>query len=121
MTARIVFKIVDEASWRAAEAVGRFDGSPVDHRDGFIHLSTAEQVAETASRHFAGRSGLLLVAIATRALGDALRWEPSRGGALFPHFYGALSPDDAIAVVPLELDESGRHVLPMLDAPPYTL
>ena len=82
-----VFKLVDRASWQAAVPSGSFDGSAADARDGFIHFSTAEQVGETAARHFAGQADLLLVAVAAASLGDALRWEPSRGGALFPHLY----------------------------------
>ena len=85
-----VFKLVDRASWEAAAPSGAFDGSAADARDGFIHFSTAEQVRETAARHFAGQSDLLLVAVAAASLGDALRWEPSRGGALFPHLYAPL-------------------------------
>src|SRR3712207_877753 len=86
----LVFKIAPEGLWRAAEAAGVFTGAPVDQQDGFIHLSTADQVRETADRHFAGQEDLLLVAVAEEDLGPALRYEPSRGGALFPHLYGSL-------------------------------
>lgn len=111
-----IYKLVDDASWNAAVALGRFDGSPVDRRDGYIHFSTADQVAETASRHFAGQSNLLLVAVDAGALGAALRWEPSRGGALFPHLYGALPMTAVRQVEPLPLGADGRHVFPDLDA-----
>lgn len=83
-----IFKIVPAALWREAEEAGVFTGSPVDLRDGFIHFSTAEQLQETAEKHFAGQTGLLLVAADADQL--AVRWEPSRGGALFPHLYGDL-------------------------------
>ena len=89
MTA-IIYKICDTALWRTAEQAGVFTGAPVDHADGYIHFSTSEQAAETAARHFAGRADLLLVAVDAAALGAALRYEPSRGGALFPHLYGTL-------------------------------
>jgi uncharacterized protein (DUF952 family) len=110
---RLLFKIVSAPLWRASEAVGRFTGSPVDVRDGFIHLSTDAQVRETATRHFAGVADLLLVAVSADALvAFDLRWEPSRDGALFPHLYGEL-PLTAVAwVAPLPLDEHGQHVFP---------
>jgi uncharacterized protein (DUF952 family) len=107
----LVFKLVDAAAWAAAAATGAFDGSPADARDGFIHLSTAAQVRETAARHFAGEAGLLIVAVDTAALGDALRWEPSRGGALFPHLHGSLPMTAVRWTAELPLD-AGRHVFP---------
>lgn len=85
-----VYKLVDHGEWEAARATGAYEGSDVDRADGYIHMSTAAQVAETARRHYAGRDGLVLVAIDPTALGEALRWEPSRGGDLFPHLYAAL-------------------------------
>ena len=114
MTA-LVFKLVDRASWQAAAAAGVFDGSAVDARDGFIHFSTAAQVRETAARHFAGQADLLLVAVEAAALGDALRWEPSRGGALFPHLYAPLPIGAVRWVADVGLDDAGVHVLPALD------
>jgi uncharacterized protein (DUF952 family) len=108
----IIYKICAAAEWREAERIGRYLGSAVDHRDGFIHFSTAAQVAETAARHFAGRDDLVLVSVHANALGDRLRWEPSRGGDLFPHLYGDLALSAVRAVVPLPLDSSGRHVFP---------
>jgi uncharacterized protein (DUF952 family) len=97
-----IYKIVHEALWHEAEAAGVFTGAPVDVTDGFIHFSTAEQVDETAARHFAGQTDLLLVEVDADALGDALRWEPSRGGALFPHLYGTLPLSAVTNVRPFE-------------------
>lgn len=97
----LVYKIAPEALWREAEASGVFLGAPVDLADGFIHFSTAEQAQETAAKHFRGQSGLLLVAIEVGRLGPALRHEPSRGGALFPHLYAPLSLDAVRWVAPL--------------------
>lgn len=85
-----IYKLVDQGEWSAARASGAYEGSDVDRADGYIHMSTAAQLAETARRHYADREGLVLVAIDPTALGDALRWEPSRGGDLFPHLYEAL-------------------------------
>ena len=86
----IAYKIVDAAEWRAAVAEGRYEGARVDLADGYIHLSTAEQLNETARKHYAGRPGLMLLTVDLTALGDSVIWEPSRGGALFPHIYGDL-------------------------------
>lgn len=108
----LVYKIVPRGAWREAEELGRFTGSPVDQADGFIHLSTAAQVAETAARHFTHVPDLLLVAISTADVEPWLRWEPSRGGALFPHIYGDLPLSAVRAVTPLLLGDDGRHVFP---------
>lgn len=110
--AQSIYKICPEALWRTAETAGRFEGVPVDRADGYIHLSTAAQVRETAARHFAGESGLLLVEVDAEALGGGLRWEPSRGGALFPHLYGVLPLAAVRSVAPLPLGPDGRHVFP---------
>ena len=99
----LVYKIVPRALWLEAEKTGSFAGAPVDLADGFIHLSTADQVAETARRHFAGQGDLLLVALDAEALGEPLRWEPSRDGALFPHLHASLAVDTAEWVKPLPL------------------
>lgn len=104
-----IYKIVAQAAWRAAEAAGVFEGAPVDLADGFIHFSTAAQVEETAAKHFAGQTDLLLVAIDPETLGPALKWEPSRGGALFPHLYAPLDPRAAVSVRPLPLRADGGH------------
>jgi len=111
----LLYKITDRAQWAAARAAGVFAGAPVDLADGFIHFSTATQVAETAAKHFAGQSDLLLVALSAESLGDRLRWEPSRGGALFPHLYGTFAPDAAAWVKDLPLGPDGAHVFPELD------
>ncbi len=108
----LIYKIVSEHEWAAAEAEGRFIGSAVDIDDGFIHFSTASQAPETAARHFAGRKGLLLLAVETAPLGEALKWEPSRGGALFPHLYDVLPVTAVARVDPLPLDGEGAHVFP---------
>ena len=86
----IAFKILRRADWRAALAEGRYDGSAVDLADGYIHLSAADQLEATAAKHYAGQTDLMLVEVDLSALGDALIWEPSRGGALFPHLYAPL-------------------------------
>ena len=108
-----IYKILTAAQWNAAVSAGRVDGSEVDQRDGFIHFSLADQVAETAARHFAGQRNLVIVAFDDAALGE-VRYEPSRGGALFPHLYGALDPATALWVKPLPLGTDGRHILPDL-------
>lgn len=108
----LLYKICPRALWDAAEAEGRFAGAPVDRADGFIHLSTAAQVAETALRHFAGAADLLLVAVEADDLGEALRFERSRGGDLFPHLYGDLPLAAVRAVDDLPLGPGGRHAFP---------
>ena len=110
-----IYKICDSALWREAERRGVFAGAPVDHADGFIHFSTAAQVAETGGRHFAGKADLLLVAVDAAVLGSALRYEPSRGGQLFPHLYGPLPLSAVRWVKPLPLGADGRHVFPELE------
>ena len=111
-----IYKICEATQWAQAEHDGEFRGSAVDYADGYIHFSTAEQVAATAAKHFAGMSGLVMVAVAADDLGAALKWETSRGGALFPHLYGALPLTAVRWVKPLRLDDDGRHVLPRLEA-----
>jgi uncharacterized protein (DUF952 family) len=112
MGGSIVYKICTAAEWRDAERDGRYRGSAVDRRDGFIHFSTAAQAAETAARHFAGQRDLVLVSVDADALGDRLKWEPSRGGALFPHLYGDLPLAAVCGVAALLLSASGRHIFP---------
>jgi uncharacterized protein (DUF952 family) len=109
-----IYKISPRALWQEAEKAGVFTGAPVDLADGFIHFSTAAQVAETAARHFAGQSDLVLAAIDAGALGAALRYEPSRGGALFPHLYGTLPLSAVRWVKPLRLTAQG-HEFPELE------
>ncbi len=110
----LIYKICPAAQWRDAEAAGSFAGAPVDLADGFIHFSSAEQVAETAAKHFAGQSDLVLVAVEAAPLGDALKWEESRGGALFPHLYAPLDTGAALWVKPLPLGPDGAHIFPDL-------
>ena len=96
-----IYKIVPRVLWEEAVTKGSFNGSPVDIDDGFIHFSTARQVHETAAKHFHGVADLLLVAVDADALGEALKWEPSRGGDLFPHLYASLPVTRALTVQPL--------------------
>ena len=112
MSGPAVYKIVSDTLWADAERAGRFDGAPVDLADGYIHFSTASQASETAAKHFACQHGLVLVAVDAAALGDALRWETSRGGALFPHLYGALPLSAVLWSRPLPLGSDGAHVFP---------
>lgn len=113
---RTIYKICPEALWREAETRGRFDGAPIDLADGYIHFSTAEQVLETAAKHFAGQDGLVLVAIDETRLGEALKYETSRGGALFPHLYAPLDLSAVAWVRPLPLGADGAHAFPDLAA-----
>ena len=108
----LIYKICPAALWSEAEAKGRFDGAPVDLADGYIHFSMGAQVAETAAKHFAGQDGLLLIAIEDERLGPALRYETSRGGALFPHLYAPLDPKVVRWIAPLPLKTDGSHILP---------
>ena len=108
-----IFKIVPAVLWAEAELAGRFTGSPVDLEDGFIHFSTAKQVRETAARHFAGVRDLVLVAVSGEAL--PVRWEPSRGGQLFPHLYEDLPLTAVKWTAPLPLGPGGVHEFPPLD------
>jgi len=103
----LIYKILPRSEWEAARAAGRFQGSAVDLADGYIHFSTAAQAQETAARHFAGKVGLLVLEVDGDALGAALRWEPSRGGDLFPHLYGDLQVDAVLRVLPAPLDGDG--------------
>jgi uncharacterized protein (DUF952 family) len=107
-----IYKVCGAAEWAAAQAAGVYKGSADDARDGFIHFSTAEQLTATLTRHFAGRDGLVLVAVDADRLGEAMKWEPSQGGALFPHLYGALPVTATLWVRPLPRDLSGRHIIP---------
>jgi len=115
MPERVIYHMCRRAEWDAAVATGRYDGSSQDAADGFIHFSTAEQIVESAAKHRAGQDGLVLLTVDAERLGSALRWEPARGGALFPHLYGCLAPDAVIRVDDLPLGRDGRHVFPPLD------
>ena len=110
-----IYKICERAAWREAERLGLYRGSAVDHRDGFIHFSTATQLGETAAKHFAGQSDLMLVAVDDGVLGAALKWEASRGGALFPHLYGTLLVAAVRWARPLPDEIGGRRNIAELD------
>ena len=112
---RMIYHMSPAETWQEAVQAGIYRGTADDLRDGFIHFSTAEQIAESARRHRAGQTGLVLIAIESARLGDGLKWEKSRGGALFPHLYGALDPAEAASVRPLPLGPDGEHVFPPLD------
>ena len=105
----LVYKIFRADEWAAFQAAGKTLGAPVDLADGFVHFSTATQAAETAAKHFAGEDDLVLLAMDAEALGEALTWEPSRGGALFPHLYRALHMDDVLWRRPLPLGAEGHE------------
>ena len=113
---RTIYKICPASAWREAERQGVFRGSPVDVSDGYIHFSTASQVEETARKHFAGQTGLVLLRLDTAALGAALKWEPSRGGALFPHLYGPLPCGLVETVTEIALGADGAPQLGDLEA-----
>ena len=107
----LVFKLATVDDWSEAIVVGVFSGSPDDLRDGYIHLSTGAQIAATATKYFTGTQGLCLIAFRSADLAPALRWEPSRGGELFPHYYGKLPASVAVWVRPVPLDEGGVPVI----------
>lgn len=107
-----IYKLCKADEWTTATRTGLYAGSPDDKRDGFIHFSTAEQLAGTAHRHFRGQTGLVVVAFDAGSLGTALRWEPSRGGDLFPHLYAPLPTRFALWVKSAPLDAAGLPILP---------
>lgn len=107
----LIFKIFRTDEWQALRDQGQTTGAPIDVADGYIHFSTATQAAETAAKHFAGVEGLFLIAVNADALGDALKWEVSRGDALFPHLYRLMNIEDVVWAQPLPL-ESGIHQFP---------
>lgn len=107
----LIYKIFRSPEWAELRAQGETQGAPVDLADGFIHFSTLEQAPETAAKHFAGADDLMLAAVETERLGDALKWEPSRSGALFPHLYRALKLSDVAWAQPLPLAD-GAHQFP---------
>lgn len=112
MSELFAFKILTREQWETFRAEGVFTGAPVDVADGYTHLSARDQVHETAAKHFAGQDNLVLAMIDLVALGDAVRWEPSRGGALFPHVYGSLPLDAVTTTAKIRLGPDGRHVFP---------
>ena len=108
----LIFKICHAAEWALAEREGIYAGSAKDHEDGFIHFSTAEQVMGTLDRYFAGAGELVLAAVDPKVLGPALKYEPSRGGALFPHLYGPLNLAFVVWAKPIRRGEGGAFLLP---------
>src|SRR6185437_2858996 len=102
-------------TWQEAARSGAYHGTADDQRDGFIHFSTAEQIAESARRHRAGQTGLVLIAVESDRVAGRLRWEASRGGALFPHLYGPLDPTEVARTHPLPLGPDGEHIFPPLE------
>ena len=110
-----IYKILRQEAWEAAVAAGRFGGAAIDLQDGYIHFSTAAQAQETAARHFRHQAGLVVAAFDAEDLGPALRWEPSRGGQLFPHLYGPLDPALAKGLTEARLDSDGVPQLGPLD------
>lgn len=109
-----IFKILSRDAWQQAKAAGVFKGAVIDHRDGYIHMSTAAQAQETARLHFKDQSDLVVLEIDAETLGAGLRWEPSRGGQMFPHLYGDLSTAHVKAVHEAPLDSNGVPVLTFL-------
>ena len=109
-----IYKILPASLWIEAKRAGVFRGAAIDLTDGYIHFSTAEQAEETAAKHFAGQTDLMLLQVDADALGEALKWEPSRGGALFPHLYAGLDIHHVSRADPLPLGADGRHVFPPL-------
>lgn len=107
-----IFKVTPRADWTTAQEAGTWNGAAVDLRDGFIHFSTAAQLPETLRRHFAGQGDLVLIAFDAADFGEALKWEPSRGGDMFPHLYGALDPTLAKQCWDLSLDANGIPMIP---------
>ncbi len=115
MTNKIIYKIAPRDLWAQAEQAGSFTGAPVDIADGYIHFSAATQVRETAARHFASQQDLLLISVNASALGAALKFEVSRGGAMFPHLYGELPLAAVLKAEPLPLGDDGLHIFPELE------
>jgi uncharacterized protein (DUF952 family) len=105
----LIYKIFRRSEWTAFGAAGTTLGAPIDLQDGYIHFSTAAQLAETAAKHFAADSDLVLLALESGRLGAALKWEPSRGGALFPHLSRTLAMDEVLSVHPLPMNSDGMH------------
>ena len=110
----VIYKIVSHEAWDEAVAQGRFVGAAIDLKDGYIHFSTAAQAQQTAALHFHGQAGLVVVAFEAGQLGAGLKWEPSRGGQLFPHLYGPLDPALALGFTDITLDPDG---VPQLSLP----
>jgi uncharacterized protein (DUF952 family) len=113
--AGLIFHLCRRDEWDEARSRGAYAGSSQDRQDGFIHFSTTEQLPESARKHRAGQPDIVLLAVDPVALGDILRWEPSRSGALFPHLYGPLPVSAVRWTKDLPLGPDGIHILPSLD------
>ena len=111
----LIFHVCPRETWSAAQTTGRYSGSADDHRDGFIHFSTGEQLEASVAKHRAGQEGLVILGVEADALGQSLKWEPSRGGQLFPHLYGPLPAEAVVFVRDLPLGSDGRHLFPSLE------
>lgn len=111
----LIFHICRRVEWEAALAAGIYNGSSQDQADGFIHFSSVDQIVVSAGKHRAGQDGLVLLAADPNLLGTGLKWENSRGGALFPHLYGSLDPAVVLWVKELPLGPGGRHAFPDLN------
>lgn len=107
MTDAVAYKLLDAVDWAAARDAGRYDGSAVDRADGFIHLSSEAQLAATAAKHYVGRADLRLLTVDLAGVGETVKWEPSRGGDLFPHIHGPLPVAAVTAERPLSVDDAG--------------
>jgi uncharacterized protein (DUF952 family) len=107
----LIYKLLDRTAWEQARAARVFEGSAVDIADGFIHFSTAAQASETARRYFAGQADVMLLAVEAEGLGSGLRWEPSRGGDLFPHLYGSLPASAVVSARVLALGPDGAPMV----------
>ncbi len=112
----MIYKIENREIWHTARSKGYYNGSKADQDDGFIHFSTSEQLTGTLSKHFAGRTDLLLIAFNAEILGPDLKWEPARNGDLFPHLYGPLPTTHILWEKPIEETPTGSHILPQTNA-----
>jgi uncharacterized protein (DUF952 family) len=112
LAGNLIYKIVTAAQWAEAEELGEFLGAPIDLEDGYMHFSTSAQVVETVEKHFHGQLDLLIVSVDADGLGEALKWEPSRGGDLFPHLYANLAMTSVISVDDLPMGKGGKHMFP---------
>ncbi|MBO0332049.1 DUF952 domain-containing protein [Sneathiella sp. CAU 1612] len=111
----IIYHMADKTDWQAALETGAYEGTAVDKSDGFIHFSTRETVAESAAKHRAGVENLVLISVDSNILGEDLKWEPARGGILFPHLYGPLDPSLVKDAVSLPLGPDNLHIFPELE------
>ena len=109
----LIFKVVSASEWARASEHGEFQGAAIDLTDGYIHFSTAQQLRETVEKHFAGQTDLLLVGVDADKLGENLKWEPSRGGDLFPHLYAPLSMECVVMSAEMPIGKDGKHLIPI--------